>query len=667
MADENAYLQYEDGLVLHNGLPVKWVTAASAYESWKDFDIIIERYDCDIPNYNYNYVGFSVPLRGGRNNQVYSFSPYYWNNDADVTYRNASARWGTAIREHNGDIQMKTSPGKACDIICKTGTWAQITGTDPKIPSEELSNSAIGYLYPTSAGNHYFFGVKFGNNYGTPNVPDLTNHGKPTSAGGWAIIHKLYAPNCSSFDYSMNASNYSAIKNVYAPLASAKDEYSAGVYVDTVGSPRRGNSDDQYAYQNGTPRLFENWFVPKLPYYANAEVHYQGTSSINITAAKYLDQYSFVKNISAGSTMKLTACTADGFLTAPDMSISEMTLSATAACTNFTGTSSTIDRLAVTNDVKLTGCTVNTSLQCNNVTADKTKLSDVTANKLSGWNCSGGNLKASTIAYSGFADSISGRDITLNASANIPVSIAKDGHLSVSGISAQSFTASGFFTHHCRNLNMSASGGISIYNDCYNMTAKADKGIRIHANYTSANGNDVSGINATGAYLNIDQYSAGNYAPWALPALGNFTVYTSADLGRGTQLNLTAGPDIQTISARQNVRINRLYSENLGHILDCSVWKTSGGIYGAGWNNGLTAYGTLSLGPTTNILLPMSFSGNVDLRNITVEGQANETIIGYKTTTQGWQTVYLPKAYSAKFGTIRTYSGPSQYGHYEFV
>lgn len=43
MADENAYLQYGDGLVLHNGLPVKWVTATSAYEKWMDFDIIIER------------------------------------------------------------------------------------------------------------------------------------------------------------------------------------------------------------------------------------------------------------------------------------------------------------------------------------------------------------------------------------------------------------------------------------------------------------------------------------------------------------------------------------------------------------------------------------------------------------------------------------------------
>ena len=40
MAESASYLKYDEGLVLHNGLPVKWVTGA--WGQWEDFDIIIE-------------------------------------------------------------------------------------------------------------------------------------------------------------------------------------------------------------------------------------------------------------------------------------------------------------------------------------------------------------------------------------------------------------------------------------------------------------------------------------------------------------------------------------------------------------------------------------------------------------------------------------------------
>ena len=41
MAEENAFLDYNDGFVLHNGLPVKWI--ANSADLYNDYDLIIEQ------------------------------------------------------------------------------------------------------------------------------------------------------------------------------------------------------------------------------------------------------------------------------------------------------------------------------------------------------------------------------------------------------------------------------------------------------------------------------------------------------------------------------------------------------------------------------------------------------------------------------------------------
>lgn len=308
MADENAYLQYEDGLVLHNGLPVKWVTAASAFGDWRDFDIIIERNNCELPNFSADYVGFSVPIYNGQ-------GPWR-NTPAYMT--EASAYWGTDIRNHNGTVQMKTSKGKRCDIITKYGnnhtTGSQhasdpITRTDPKIPSEIMTTAAVGYLYPSTAvaSNHYYFGVKFYNNYGTPTAPDLTNHGNPE---GWAAIHKLYAPNATTLDYCMNASNYTAFRNVYAPNVTSN--FSAGDY--NKGSPRRGRKyDEEYTYSGSYPPfLIENWNTPGLPFPAEDETIPNESSAINVTAYNFIASRMHVKNVNVKNNLSLNNCSASG-------------------------------------------------------------------------------------------------------------------------------------------------------------------------------------------------------------------------------------------------------------------------------------------------------------------------------------------------------------------
>ena len=245
MAEENAFLDYNDGFVLHNGLPVKWVTAASAYEKWMDFDIIIER------NLNDGgYAGFTIPYiyQSGSDNKDISPAIMY----------DASAYWGSTIGVHDGTLMMKTNKTKTCDIVNKTGTEQSITSTNPRIPCEYVGTTAMtanvyGYIYPTSSDNHYYFGVKYAADYGVPNRPDLTNHGLGTS-----VIHKLYAPNCSSLELSFNASDYSAIKNAYLPNIDNVTTWK--VQYPSLGLNGR---DDTYS-TTGKLKLLENWYAPKM-------------------------------------------------------------------------------------------------------------------------------------------------------------------------------------------------------------------------------------------------------------------------------------------------------------------------------------------------------------------------------------------------------------------
>ena len=209
MAEEiNSYLQYNDGFVLHNGLPVKWSVDGSVF---KKFDLILE-----MNNFNSTYNGVSFPLRCllGKPGTA---STAWDSQTPENILQGASAYWGTEIKEADGDVKLKTNANQRCEIVHKTGSSATIHNTYPRLPSEGYSANIYGVVFP-SAQNHYYVGVKFPNNYGCPDKMDLTNHGSSAN-GGYSTIQKLYGPNVDSCYGMMNASNYSAMKNVYLPKA----------------------------------------------------------------------------------------------------------------------------------------------------------------------------------------------------------------------------------------------------------------------------------------------------------------------------------------------------------------------------------------------------------------------------------------------------------------
>ena len=230
MAEASAFLDYNDGFVLHNGLPVTWVTAASAISKWEDFDLIIER--CGGGNYS----GFTVPYKYSN----MSGFPNYTSPVPASIMTDATARWGHEIATISGDVKMKTNKYMACDIVHNPhGPW----------PKEGQAGTIdnYGYAYPSAAGDHYFVGVKFPEDYGVPNYPDLTNYGSGGSA--YSVIHKLRAPNSTMFQCMVNASNYTAMKNVYMPNGSL---YNAGI---------NGNAPPSMASRRECI-LFENIYMP---------------------------------------------------------------------------------------------------------------------------------------------------------------------------------------------------------------------------------------------------------------------------------------------------------------------------------------------------------------------------------------------------------------------
>ena len=667
MPETISYLEHGNGLVLHNGLPVKWVTNSGDLEFWGDYDIIIERYDCDIPGYNYNYKGFTVPYTGER---LY-YEPGYqreatWYNNEEIIQTKAKAQWGTEIAEIDGDIKMKTTLNKNCDVVTRTGSWASFTATEPKVPSEERTTKAACYMYPQSAGNHYFFGVKFGNDFGVANAPDITNHGKPCSAGGYAVIHKLYAPNCVSLDYALNASNYSAIKNVYAPNVTNSAWTSAGVTLEVVGSPRRNKPDDAYGYTIGVPCYYDNWFVPNLDYWCPIEISHSGTSSFNITARNYQDVNSRIRNISARGAFQINHCTADGFLSFPgNAGIHNSEISAA---------------LHTTGNITVNNSHLYSGISANTISDDGTDLYEVSANNLYAKNCTLHDPILLTGEFSG--TNVSANSITANR-------ISATSALSANTISANYVNADeGEFAYN-KFTNIYVAPGGSAYliasknrtfseldsavlNVCSGMNVTANS-VKLSSCFnTNVSGNGVNIHQRVSAALNLNVtgnsidyiYRPGGNNPSAsvINSVGTLNAAKSATFF-GFYGNFSAGDEIDQFRTSGLCRFNAISSDHLERVFANYSHSAVGGRY----DTNLTAYGTFHLGYNNVIRLPETFSGTIDLRNVTFVGTAHETNIYTKLTTAGFQTVYLPKEYSAQINYVYRSDGKSHYGNVQYV
>lgn len=225
MAEEIVpYLQYEDGLVLHNGLPVRWMTEMT--EMIDDYDIILHfSDDWKSVNGTYNYTAFCAPTAalGG-----------------DLPSGNYV--WSTKIypnRGKNGPFGKRHGLGRkhtsAAPTHTKAGTSAQMKASDSHSPMETfwfddgVTNVAVVMPY-TSALGEYYVGLKSDNIAGPI---DFTNHG----ASGASEVVQMIVPNMSSMLWSFNASNFSAFRNIYAPNTvnisacdyTYDDEYTGGV------------------------------------------------------------------------------------------------------------------------------------------------------------------------------------------------------------------------------------------------------------------------------------------------------------------------------------------------------------------------------------------------------------------------------------------------------
>lgn len=203
MADENAYLQYEDGLVLHNGLPVKWLTYKP---EWVDFPIILH-FDS---NFVSPYSGVTCPARGLSNNSLPG-----WSNRIKKTATGMSL-------DLNPQGGGRTSTGH---ITCLTGydaydAWLNTQAANPDYPFEAHDfqyYSAQGlttFKYPAAntSGIHrdHYFGIDSQN---ALHPFDLSNHG----SSGTSEVTRYYMPAATSIAFAFNASNFTAIRNLYAP------------------------------------------------------------------------------------------------------------------------------------------------------------------------------------------------------------------------------------------------------------------------------------------------------------------------------------------------------------------------------------------------------------------------------------------------------------------
>lgn len=203
MADENAYLQYEDGLVLHNGLPVKWLTYKP---EWVDFPIILH-FDS---NFVSPYSGVTCPARGLSNNSLPG-----WSNRIKKTATGMSL-------DLNPQGGGRTSTGH---ITCLTGydaydAWLNTQAANPDYPFEAHDfqyYSAQGlttFKYPAAntSGMHrdHYFGIDSQN---ALHPFDLSNHG----SSGTSEVTRYYMPAATSIAFAFNASNFTAIRNLYAP------------------------------------------------------------------------------------------------------------------------------------------------------------------------------------------------------------------------------------------------------------------------------------------------------------------------------------------------------------------------------------------------------------------------------------------------------------------
>lgn len=237
MAEENAYLQYNDGFVLHNGLPVKWLT-----EMGDTYDIIIHfSQDWD----SWNYTGFAAQYDNVHNDFEYAHSYKLLPNQGERGYFGKKA-------------QLSRKRTSAAPTHLKYGAnSAAMKAADPYSPAETFwfgsaNNkpcSAVVFPYNTNPSADYYVGL----NTTATSAIDFTNHGDE----GMCEIVQMYVPNMTSLLWSLNTCNFSAVRNLYGPNVT-----NASAIFQTFDNEFTGRD---------TIKVLENIYLPKASYIDSLE------------------------------------------------------------------------------------------------------------------------------------------------------------------------------------------------------------------------------------------------------------------------------------------------------------------------------------------------------------------------------------------------------------
>jgi hypothetical protein len=253
MAEENSYLQYNDGFVLHNGLPVKWLS-----ELGDTYDIILHfSQDWD----SWNYTGFAAQYNNVHGDFEYVHSYKLLPNQGERGYFGKKA-------------QLSRKRTSAVPTHLKYGAnSAAMKAADPYSPAETFwfgsaNNkpcSAVVFPYNTAPSADYYVGL----NTTATSAIDFTNHGDE----GMCEIVQMYVPDMTSLLWSLNTCNFSAVRNLYGPNVT-----NASAVFQTYDAEFTGRD---------TIKVLENIYLPKAAYM---------TSLGNLSA---------VKNVTAGMSARM--------------------------------------------------------------------------------------------------------------------------------------------------------------------------------------------------------------------------------------------------------------------------------------------------------------------------------------------------------------------------
>ena len=170
-------------------------------------------------------------------------------------------------------------------------------------------------------------------------------------------------------------------------------------------------------------------------------------------------------------------------------------------------------------------------------------------------------------------------------------------------------------------------------------------------------------LNVTGNSIVYNYRQSGNYpSASVINSVGTLKAAKSAAFF-GFYGNFSAGDEIDQFRTSGVCRFKAISSDHLERLFE----KYSHSAVRGRYDTNLTAYGTFHLGYNNVIRLPETFSGAIDLRNVTFVGTAHETNIYTKLTTVGVQTVYLPKEYSAQINYVYRSDGKSHHGNVQYV